>query len=175
MVTDSPHSVSESEALQRDYVTRQYHMHMVEALVAERKKLEEQLETLRSVEEYIASWIPDAFLPDQPERRASVWQGRGEWIRAAFSNPASTPLPKQLSAATQSDGSSPASESGAKRCPVCEGIDWPGLLHNPDAPYCSEHRDPLGYIELDERGNCPHGVHKGLGCKTCDPASRQDA
>jgi len=24
------------------------------------------------------------------------------------------------------------------RCPICEGIDQPGLLHNPEAPYCSE-------------------------------------
>lgn len=24
------------------------------------------------------------------------------------------------------------------RCPVCEGLDYPGLTHNPDAPYCSE-------------------------------------
>ena len=31
-----------------------------------------------------------------------------------------------------SAGSNPA------RCPVCEGLDQPGLLHNPLAPYCSE-------------------------------------
>lgn len=24
-----------------------------------------------------------------------------------------------------------------QRCPVCEGVDWPGLTHNPHAPYCS--------------------------------------
>lgn len=29
---------------------------------------------------------------------------------------------------------------GALRCPVCEGIDQPGLSHNPNAPYCSRAR-----------------------------------
>lgn len=23
-------------------------------------------------------------------------------------------------------------------CPVCVGLDYPGLVHNPESPYCSE-------------------------------------
>jgi len=25
----------------------------------------------------------------------------------------------------------------AERCGLCEGLDYPGLMHNPNAPYCS--------------------------------------
>ncbi len=27
-----------------------------------------------------------------------------------------------------------------ERCPVCEGVDQPGLLHNPNAPYCTQRK-----------------------------------
>jgi hypothetical protein len=27
----------------------------------------------------------------------------------------------------------------ALRCPVCEGLDYPGLSHNTDAEYCTHH------------------------------------
>lgn len=27
------------------------------------------------------------------------------------------------------------------RCPVCEGLDQPGLMHNPEAPYCTENEE----------------------------------
>ena len=35
------------------------------------------------------------------------------------------------------------------RCAVCEGVDQPGLRHNPESPYCIENDRPLtlGYID----------------------------
>lgn len=31
----------------------------------------------------------------------------------------------------------PTTDEWVERCPVCEGVDFPGLSHNPKAPYCN--------------------------------------
>jgi hypothetical protein len=43
------------------------------------------------------------------------------------------------------------------RCGVCEGIDAPGLSHNPAAPYCTEdfHPPRQKYWYLIEHHTCP--------------------
>ena len=38
-------------------------------------------------------------------------------------------------------GSEHKRHSERERCPVCEGLDQPGLIHNPQAPYCSQRED----------------------------------
>jgi hypothetical protein len=130
--------VSESEALQRDYVTRQYHMHMVEALVAERKKLEEQYEDQREFcrkadldareaeaerdrlkEQYqalheAAQRVVEREASSQPQEWAMVALAR------VVANPATSSAPSSLSASSSAgagEGNDPGGQ-GADSSPV---------------------------------------------------------
>lgn len=62
--------------------------------------------------------------------------------RSGVSSPATEPDPKLVDVFRSMRASGHIVPVGAERCPVCEGLDQPGLIHNSAAPYCSQASDP---------------------------------